>query len=739
MSGHKGFDVAIEQVPCPQLPAPNWGCSRDFSSRSVVLQSPGYPGPYPGDTRCQYVIRAATTGAPGLSLCQAQFTFDTFSVDSSDGCTKDRLEIGDQEPVCGFLNGIRTYEFLGELHVDFYSDGIGNVGRFRIGVVQRQCRTLNVPDVGELPPPVLPPQRQSPALQPQTQPPLLQQNLASPLLTPQPQLQTLPPQLRPPLLPSQPPSPLFPSQPPPPALQPTTHTSPFHRPLCCNHVHSARLLYITSPGFPFNNANNDVDCVYDIRPYSPSACRLRILFKLFWVGEADGFGGCSGGFLEIDGRRYCDCIVGFRVVTLFDVWGSERRKILRYRQAGNVRNSGGFLLEILQEDCTGQSPRNWHDDNNVTDRWPGKDYNIFHYNNVGIGAYNMVDGITLEENKNSDPYSRNKRDWQPTAYFSKARNREGETVYADSDTVDRSVNDRRQMYRDEQNYSHNTTSVDESNASVTDKSKTWKLNPDSSDGRDMAVQNKYDIHTIQKVHGITTNRDHNHTINNSDKNIEKFNSVHKCSSCSEGKHVGTSFSDNINKPGSQNQDYNVFRGKTQAQFDAEKGNSHNKTKHCYNDSSPVDTSNASSVHLCLFDATSPPQDLVANGGCQSCTADCTSGDRDAGICEGVRSTQTSEHRGMLQFRSRARRNAVLSEVQAGGFWPLRQSVCGLRGFAQWFLQAKQYFWMLFPQLLCPIDSPPQSQNCQVLNQARGWIQSPRYPQAYPNNVRYCYR
>lgn len=504
-------------------------------------------------------------------------------------------------------------------------------------------------------------------------------------------------------------------------------------------MHSARLLYITSPGFPFNNANNDVDCVYDIRPYSPSACRLRILFKLFWVGEADGFGGCSGGFLEIDGRRYCDCIVGFRVVTLFDVWGSERRKILRYRQAGNVRNSGGFLLEILQEDCTGQSPRNWHDDNNVTDRWPGKDYNIFHYNNVGIGAYNMVDGITLEENKNSDPYSRNKRDWQPTAYFSKARNREGETVYADSDTVDRSVNDRRQMYRDEQNYSHNTTSVDESNASVTDKSKTWKLNPDSSDGRDMAVQNKYDIHTIQKVHGITTNRDHNHTINNSDKNIEKFNSVHKCSSCSEGKHVGTSFSDNINKPGSQNQDYNVFRGKTQAQFDAEKGNSHNKTKHCYNDSSPVDTSNASSVHLCLFDATSPPQDLVANGGCQSCTADCTSGDRDAGICEGVRSTQTSEHRGMLQFRSRARRNAVLSEVQAGGFWPLRQSVCGLRGFAQWFLQAKQYFWMLFPQLLCPIDSPPQSQNCQVLNQARGWIQSPRYPQAYPNNVRYCYR
>lgn len=504
-------------------------------------------------------------------------------------------------------------------------------------------------------------------------------------------------------------------------------------------MYSERLLFIASPGFPFNNANNDVDCVYDIRPYSPSACGLRILFKLFWVGQADAFGGCSGGFLEIDGRRYCDCIVGFTVVSLFDFWGTERRKILRYRQAGNVRNSGGFLLEIFQEDCTGWSPRYWHDDNNVTVRWPGKDYNIFRYNNVGIGAYSMADGIALEENNNSDPYSRNGTEWQRTAYFRKAMNREGETVYADSDTVDRLVNDRRQMYGDEQKYSHNNTSVDESNTSVTDESKTLKLNPDPSDGRDMAVQNKYGIDTIQKEHGITTNRDHNYTINNSDKNIDKFNYVHKCSSCAERKHVGTYFSDDTNKPGSQNQNYIVFRGKTQAPFDVEKDKSHNNTKHCYNDSSPVDNSNSSAVNLCLFDAISFPQDLAANEGCQSCTADCTSGDRDADICAGVTSTQTSEYRRMLQFRPPARRNADLSEAQAGGFWPLGQSVCGLWGFAQWFLQAKQYFWMLFPQLLCPVDSPPQSHSCQVLNQARGWIQSPKYPQAYPNNVRWCYR
>jgi hypothetical protein len=424
------------------------------------------------------------------------------------------------------------------------------------------------------------------------------------------------------------------------------------------------------------------------------------------------------------------------VESSFDNWWNERRKIIHYRQAGNVRNSGGFLLEIFQEDCTGWSPRNWHDDNNVTVSWAGKDNNISRYDSVGISAYNMADGIVLEKRNNSGAYSRSETDWQPAAYFSKVWDREGETVFADSNTVDRSVNDRREMYKDEQN---NNTSVDETNTSVTDKSKMLKLNPDPSHGRDMAVQNKYGIDNVQKVHGITTGHDHNYTINNSDKSIEKFNYVHKCSSCAEQKHVGTYVSDGINKRGNQNQDYKVYRGKTQATLDGEKDKSHNSTKHCDNDSTPVDNSNASAVHLCSLDATSFPQDLAANGGCQSCTADCTSGDTDADICTGVRRTQTSEHSGMLQFEPPARRNAVSSELQAGGSGFLGQTVCGLWGFAQWFLQAKRYFWMLFPQLLCPIDSPPQSRSCQVLNQARGWIQSPRYPQAYPNNVRSCYR
>jgi hypothetical protein len=260
----------------------------------------------------------------------------------------------------------------------------------------------------------------------------------------------------------------------------------------------------------------------------------------------------------------------------------------------------------------------------VTVSWAGKDHNISSHGNVGFGAYSVADGIALEERNSSVPYTNSEMDWQHAAYLIK-----GETVYADSIRVDRSVTDRRQMYMDDQKYS---------------------------------------------------------------------------------------------------------RGQTNAPFDGEKDKSY-ETKECYNDSSTLDNSNTSAVPLCLFDAASVQTDLAASEGCQSCTADCTSGD----TCTGVRRIQTSERRGMLQVKPPARRDADLSELQAESLWSLQQGACGVWSFAHWLLQAKQFLWMLFPQLLCPVNSPLQNLRCQVLNQARGWFQSPRYPQPYPNNGRWCYR
>lgn len=282
--GRKGFDIAVRQVPCPLTSVPHRECSANFSGRSFVLQSPGYPASYPGNVHCQYVIRAAGP-SPQQSLCQAAFSFESFNVDSSEGCSRDRLEIGDQDVLCGFFNGVRTYEFVGELRAHFYSDDFGNQGGYRISVVQQGCRILNLLPSGGVDP-----------------------------------------------------------------VPPTPVSPPFHLPLCCGKVYSGHQFFLASPGFPFNHANQDTDCVYEIHPSSPGVCKLRILFKFFRVGQEESYGVCSGGFLEIDGRQYCGCVLGLTVTSAFDDQGSGRQKALRYR---NVANSGGFLLQVFEEDCTG--------------------------------------------------------------------------------------------------------------------------------------------------------------------------------------------------------------------------------------------------------------------------------------------------------------------------------------------------------------------------------------------------
>jgi hypothetical protein len=416
------------------------------------------------------------------------------------------------------------------------------------------------------------------------------------------------------------------------------------------------------------------------------------------------------------------------------------QKMLRYRQEGNVGRSGGFLLEIFQEDCTGWSPWNRHDVNNVTVRWDGRNYSTSHYDNFGVGSYSTADSITLEQH-DTRSQAVGETDGLPETYFSKVRDKEGATVYAHGSTIDRSGSDTGHMYRHEQEYSHNNDSVNESDTSVTDNSrhKMFPVNADFSNGGAMTIQNKHSIDTSQNEGGSNSTHGHNYTINNSDKQIDGFNFVRKCSSCADMKDKGTYFSDDISKPGNQNQDYNIFRSKTKAPFDGGKDKSDGNTKYCYNDSSALGNSNVPPVRLCNFEVTSLPNDVAANGECKSCRKDCTGGARDDDNCIGARPTQISVDSGLLQFKIPAKRNWVSSEFETERFWSLRESACRVWSFAQWLLQVKRYFWMLFPQLLCPIDSPSQNARCQVLNQARGWIQSPGYPQAYPNNARSCYR
>ena len=292
--GGKGFDLIIRQKSCPSLPAANPRCSGVFGSPTLVLQNPGLPGQY----RCEYVLRPAAR-VPQTSLCLAQFQFQQFNIQSSEGCAGDRLQVGDQDVLCGTLGGSRTYQFLGELHVNFFSGGAGTSGAFRIIVTQLGCTPLNLapnPHPVPTPPTIFPPVPTPPTI--------------------------FPPVPTPPTI--------FPPVPTPPTIFPTL-------PQCCSGVYQGQLMLVASPGFPFDNGNEQTDCTYEIRPYSGSACRLKIMFKLFWVGQE----GCG----EVDGRRYCGCKTGTVIRSGFL---PGRNKYLRYRRG---RNAGGFLLEIFQESC----------------------------------------------------------------------------------------------------------------------------------------------------------------------------------------------------------------------------------------------------------------------------------------------------------------------------------------------------------------------------------------------------
>ncbi|PSN45556.1 hypothetical protein C0J52_05768 [Blattella germanica] len=102
---------------------------------------------------------------------------------------------------------------------------------------------------------------------------------------------------------------------------------------------------------------------------------------------------------------------------------------------------------------------------------------------------------------------------------------------------------------------------------------------------------------------------------------------------------------------------------------------------------------------------------------------------------------------VITTTTREKRNAFSPEVPAMYYYPspnsgsdrlwfLGESSCRIWGFAQWLLQAKQYFWNSVPDLFCPVASQPR---CQIFNQVLGWIQSSGYPQAYPSNSNTCYR
>ncbi|KAI8124834.1 hypothetical protein FF38_12488 [Lucilia cuprina] len=141
---------------------------------------------------------------------------------------------------------------------------------------------------------------------------------------------------------------------------------------CCVSAFQQKRLYLSSPGFPRTVFSNILpnyqkrDCVFRLQKSSSSVCRLRLDFKFFDFGQSyHGTGSymgnigmpaiqntqnvCREDFIEIDNQRFCGCRSG-NMYTSY--WTNAGDKKLRMRMGYSGVPSGGFLLELVQEECS---------------------------------------------------------------------------------------------------------------------------------------------------------------------------------------------------------------------------------------------------------------------------------------------------------------------------------------------------------------------------------------------------
>lgn len=509
-----------------------------------------------------------------------------------------------------------------------------------------------------------------------------------------------------------------------------------------------------SPGFPFSNANENVDCLYDIRPSSPDVCRLRILFKLFWVGEKDSYSGCSGGFLEIDGHFYCDCIVGLTVISRFDVWGDRKQKLLRYRKDSDGRNSGGFLLEVLQEDCSDHSPWSRQDTSNETYSQNEQYYNISNSYNVGsISSY--ARHITGKRNFTSactESRQEEKTNRSHDTHFNQQNIKHKQDTYASDMPCNisnrteirdvYSTNHREHtIYGNASAYSRrNNSDFQESNTSAADNGRNnnkiqHNLSPN------IPPENRSDIHNNRDTYKQNIFPQEN-TMNNSNKQIYENNLVHKNNLFADESNVTSGerenhFSNLMTRQVHENNHYNIFSIITNTSSIHGKDMSENITKYCNDINSHEGKPNVSSFsNMRNFDLSSITNDVAGNR--KFTLYRKKSGHTSIGQHNGSALTATDSSR-MQEVTIRERRNVVYFQYRRDRLWSSGESACRIWGFTQWLLRVKQYFWNKVPQLLCPLLPPLTGQRCQVFSQVTGWIQSPGHPQAYPHNLRLCYR
>lgn len=303
-------------------------CGGIFRNIQNLIESPNYPISYTSNLYCEYEIKS-----PYICNNEFHIQFLDFVLEPSTNCEKDRLLIGNDEPICGTVIGVKKFESSnGRLNIKFVTDATINQRGFRLLITRLPCieEDKNRNEVVETTEDHLSATTidYGPCF-----------NVNSSYAVEEPTFNSIPVQTgaRQDIPVTQ-----FPTAVP---INPTTPSTFETPPQCCRNILNHPRFLLVSIGFP-SYYSQDNDCVFVIQRSSPTICRLRITFKYFML-DADQFG-CNNNFLEIDGQRICGCKSGF---VYESQWGFEP-KIIRLRTLpGAHRATQGFVLDFIQDQC----------------------------------------------------------------------------------------------------------------------------------------------------------------------------------------------------------------------------------------------------------------------------------------------------------------------------------------------------------------------------------------------------
>ncbi|ROT83315.1 Cubilin [Penaeus vannamei] len=135
-SGGRGYRIRIGQSTSTDPITPG-GCGGVVDASSATIQSPDYPAPYRPSLDCVFTALKSNP-----EVCQLYIRILDFEMEDSAQCTKDFLQVGAQERLCGhrYPDETRRYHFTdNQLDIVFHSDGFGSGRGFRIEIRQHMC------------------------------------------------------------------------------------------------------------------------------------------------------------------------------------------------------------------------------------------------------------------------------------------------------------------------------------------------------------------------------------------------------------------------------------------------------------------------------------------------------------------------------------------------------------------------------------------------------------------------